>query len=122
MGDIEGTVAKIGFRSTRVRTFYNSLITFPNAMLIRSAVDNLGRRLYRRLKFTLGVTYDTPPEKLEAFIEGIRELVRRHPYTRKDYYHVYFHGYGANSLDILVYIFFIAPEWGTGTAGTGSAC
>ncbi|MHC4953022.1 MAG: mechanosensitive ion channel family protein [Planctomycetota bacterium] len=113
MGDIEGTVTRIGFRSTRVRTFYNSLITFPNAMLIRSAVDNLGRRLYRRLKFTLGVTYDTPPEKLEAFVEGIRELIRRHPYTRKDYYHVYFHGYGDNSLNILVYLFLTTPDWGT---------
>ena len=113
MGDIEGTVSKIGFRSTRVRTFYNSLITFPNAMLIRSAVDNLGRRLYRRLKLQLGVTYDTPPEKLEAFIEGIRELIRRHPHTRKDYYHVYFHGYGDNSLDILVYLFLVVPDWGT---------
>jgi len=113
MGDIEGTVSKIGFRSTRVRTFYNSLITFPNAMLIRSAVDNLGRRMHRRLKLKLGVTYDTPPEKLEAFIEGIRELVRRHPYTRKDYYHVYFHGYGDNSLDILVYLFLTTPDWGT---------
>ncbi len=113
MGDIEGTVSKIGFRSTRVRTFYNSLITFPNAMLIRTAVDNLGRRLFRRLKLTLGVTYDTPPEKLEAFIEGIRELIRRHPHTRKDYYHVYFHSYGDNSLNVLVYLFLVVPDWAT---------
>ncbi|MEM8885194.1 MAG: mechanosensitive ion channel family protein [Planctomycetota bacterium] len=113
MGDIEGTVARIGFRSTRVRTFYNSMITFPNSMLIRSAVDNFGRRQYRRLKFELGVTYDTPPEKLESFIEGIRELIRKHPYTRKDYYHVYFHSYGDNSLNILCYLFIKAPEWAT---------
>jgi MscS family membrane protein len=72
MGDIEGTVAHIGFRSTRVRTFYDSVTTFPNSMLIRSAVDNLGSRHYRRLKFELGVAYDTPADKLETFIEGIR--------------------------------------------------
>ena len=113
IGDIEGTVAEVGFRSTRVRTFYDSLITFPNAMLIRSAVDNFGNRKYRRLKTTIGVTYDTPPDKLEAFVEAIRELVRIHPYTRKDYYHVYFHGFGQSSLDILVYVFFHAPDWAT---------
>jgi len=39
--------------------------------------------------------------------------VRRHPYTRKDYYHVYFHSYGDNSLNILVYLFITAPDWGT---------
>lgn len=113
MGDIEGTVESVGFRSTRVRTFYNSLISFPNSMVTTTAVDNLGRRQYRRLKTTLGVTYDTPADKLETFIEGIRELIRRHPYTRKDYYHVYFHGFGASSLDVLVYMFFRAPDWAT---------
>jgi len=113
INDIEGTVVQVGFRSTRVRTFYDSLITFPNALLIRSAVDNLGTRKYRRFKATLGVTYDTPPEKLESFIEAIRELVRRHPYTRKDYYHVYFHGFGDSSLNILLYVFFLAPDWAT---------
>jgi small-conductance mechanosensitive channel len=81
IGDLEGTVEEVGFRSSRIRTFYNSLITMPNANLISTAVDNLGMRSYRRWKATLSVTYDTPPEKLDAFCEGIRELVRRHPHT-----------------------------------------
>jgi len=113
MGDIEGTVEEVGFRSTRVRTFYNSKITFPNALLIRSAVDNLGEREYRRVREVIGVTYDTPPDKLAAFVEGIRELIRIHPYTRKDYYHVYFHAFGASALEILIYCFLRCPDWGT---------
>lgn len=112
-GSIDGTVESLGLRSTRVRTFYNSVITVPNSMLIRQPVDNYGARQYRRWRTMLSVTYDTPPEKIEAFCEGIRELVRLHPYTRKDYYHIYASEFGAHSLDILVYIFFDAPDWGT---------
>ncbi|MHC4550099.1 MAG: mechanosensitive ion channel family protein [Planctomycetota bacterium] len=113
LGDIEGTVEEVGFRSTRVRTFYNSLITFPNAMLIRQEVDNLGARRWRRIRETIGVAYDTPPDHLEAFVEGIREIIRRHPYTRKDYYHVYLHGFGDSALDIMLYLFVGTPDWGT---------
>ncbi len=113
MGSIEGTVEAVGFRSTRVRTFYDSVISFPNAMLIRTEVDNLGIRRYRRFKATVGVTYDTPPDRLEAFLEGMRELIRRHPYTRKDYYHVYLNSFGPNSLDILLYVFWSCPDWAT---------
>jgi MscS family membrane protein len=113
LGKIEGTVEEVGFRSTRVRTFYNSLISFPNAMLIRQEVDNLGVREWRRIKTTIGVCYDTPPTKLEAFVDGIREIIRRHPYTRKDYYHVYFNGFGDSSLEILLYLFVKTPDWGT---------
>jgi len=112
-GSIDGTVESLGLRSTRVRTFYNSVITVPNSMLIRQPVDNYGARQYRRWRTMLAVTYDTPPEKIDAFCEGIRELVRLHPYTRKDYYHIYASEFGAHSLDILVYIFFDAPDWGT---------
>jgi MscS family membrane protein len=111
--DIEGTVEEIGFRSTRVRTFYNSKITVPNARLVNAAVDNLGARRYRRVKCMISVQYDTPPERLEAFCEGIRELIRRHPYTRKDYYMVYFNAFAASSLDILLYAFHETPDWPT---------
>lgn len=113
VGAVDGTVESVGFRSTRVRTFYDSLVTLPNANLISAHVDNYGSRRYRRWKTTLGVAYDTPPEKLEALCEGIRELVRRHPYTRKDYFHVYLNEFGPSSLDILVYVFWEAPDWAT---------
>ncbi len=107
----EGTVEAVGFRSTRIRTFYNSLITLPNSLLTTSVVDNMGRRRFRRIKTTIGVQYDTTPEQLEAFCEGIRELIRRHPYTRKDYYHVYFNDFGPSSLDIMLYCFVACPDW-----------
>jgi MscS family membrane protein len=112
-GDVEGTVEEMGFRSTRIRTFYNSLITLPNSNLIKASVDNLGARSYRRWSTRLGIAYDTPPERVDAFCEGIRALIERHPHTRKDYYHVYFNEFGAASLQILLYVFFVTPDWAT---------
>jgi MscS family membrane protein len=110
---LEGTVEEVGFRSTRIRTFYNSLITLPNANLINASVDNYGRRQFRRWKTHIGVQYDTTPDQLVAFTEGIRELVRSHPYTRKDYFQVWCHEFGASSLNILIYIFHEVPDWST---------
>lgn len=113
VGDVEGTVEHLGFRSTRVRTFYNSQVTVPNSLFITAEVDNMGERRFRRMSTKLGLTYDTTPEKIDAFCEGLRELVRLHPYMRKDYYHVYFNGYGPSALEILVYVFWETPDWGT---------
>lgn len=111
IGDIEGSVEQVGFRSTRVRTFYNSLVTMPNSILTTTKIDNMGARRFRRMKQTLSVTYDTSPEKIEAFCEGIRKIIQMHPYMRKDFYQVYFNEYGAASLNILVYVFWATPDW-----------
>jgi MscS family membrane protein len=107
----EGNVEDIGFRSTRIRTFYNSLVTIPSSEIVGTSIDNMGMRRYRRVRTVVQVTYDTPSEKIEAFIEGIKEIIRTHPTTRKDYFHVVFHDFGAHSLDILVYFFIVAPDW-----------
>ncbi len=109
----EGSVERIGFRSTRIRTFYNSLVTVPNSKFITATVDNMGERRYRRLSCKLSITYNTPPDRIEAFCEGIRELVRQHPYMRKDYYQVYLNEFAASSLDVLLYVFWETPEWNT---------
>jgi MscS family membrane protein len=110
---IEGTVEELGLRSTRIRTFYNSQVTVPNASLVRARVDNYGRRRFRRFKTHLDVTYATPPEKIEAFCGGIREIILAHPYTRKDYFHVWLNEFGAASLRVLVYMFHETPDWAT---------
>ncbi|MCX4188655.1 mechanosensitive ion channel family protein, partial [Methylophaga sp. OBS4] len=113
IGDVEGSVETVGFRSTRIRTFYNSLVTMPNSILTTTKIDNMGARRYRRMRTMLALTYDTPAEKIEAFCEGIRKVIQLHPYMRKDYYQVYFNEYGAASLDILVYVFWATPDWNT---------
>jgi MscS family membrane protein len=113
IGDVEGTVEEVGFRSTRVRTFYNSLVTVPNSKLVNANVDNYGARFKRRIKMMLGLTYSTPAEKVEAFCEGVRELILLHPYTAKDFYLVHFNEFADSSLNILLYTFLITPDWAT---------
>jgi MscS family membrane protein len=113
IGSADGTVESVGVRSTRIRTFYNSLISIPNSQLITATIDNWGARKYRRINCKLGVAYDTPPEKIDAFCEGIREIIRKHPYTRKDYFHCYLNEFDAASLNILLYCFVETPDWST---------
>jgi MscS family membrane protein len=113
VGGVDGTVEAIGLRSTRIRTFYNSLITVPNSNLIKASVDNYGLRKYRRIRTMLSVTYNSEPKKIDAFCEGIREIIRQHPYTRKDYFHVWLNQFSNSSLDILVYCFVETPDWAT---------
>ena len=111
LGNIEGTVEHVGFRSSRVRTFYNSVVTVPNARIVDTHVDNMGLRQWRRYKTTLGLAYHSTPDQVQAFVEGVRALIRANPGMRKDYYIVEFHGFAANSLDVLVYCFIDAPNW-----------
>ena len=87
--DVDGTVEEVGVRSTRIRTFANSVVYVPNGMLADKVVNNMGLRQYRRFKTELGVTYNTPPSKLDLFVKGVREIIKKHPTTRKDYFEVH---------------------------------
>ena len=111
MNDIEGTVEHVGFRSSRVRTFYNSVVTVPNARIVDTHVDNMGLRQWRRYKTTLGLGYNSTPDQVQAFVEGVRALIRSNPGMRKDFYIVEFHGFSAVTLDVLVYCFIDAKDW-----------
>ena len=108
---VEGTVEDIGFRSTRVRTFYNSLVSVPNAHMVNANVDNMGKRAFRRVRMTLGLTYDTPPEKIESFLGGVKNIILNNKFSHKEGFHVSFTDYGDSSLNILVYYFLKVPDW-----------
>ncbi len=108
--EVDGIVEEVGFRSTRVRTFNDSLIYVPNAKLADSTIDNYGLRLFRRYKTTLGITYDTPADLVAIFVEGVRKIALKHPKTRKDNIRVNLIDLGANSLDIIFSVFFEVPD------------
>jgi MscS family membrane protein len=110
LNDIEGTIENVGFRSTRIRTLHNSLVTIPSSQLVNSTVDNMELREYRRVKTVLNLTYDTPVEKIRDFVEAVRHTVINHPDTRKDNVQVVFYDLGPHSLDILVNFFVKVPD------------
>jgi MscS family membrane protein len=111
--DFEGTVESVGLRSSRLRTADDSQLTIPNAELMNAVIDNMGRRRYRRLRVTLPVSYAATTEQLEAFCEGVRELIRRHPCTRKEQYEVAVRGLGSSAIEVLVNCFYEVRDWST---------
>jgi len=97
-----GTVEKIGLRSSLIRSIDQSLISIPNSRLANSNIVNGARRGKRRVAFKLGVVYATPSEKLNLFIERIRQILTEDPDVETDAILVFLDGFGNSSLDIQV--------------------
>ena len=80
IGDVEGTVAEIGLRSTTIRTFDNALITIPNSQVSVASVKNWNRRAVgRRIKMYIGVTYESNMDDIRQALEDIRTMLQEHP-------------------------------------------
>ncbi len=107
----EGVVEEVGLRSTRIRSFANSLFYVPNGMLANQIIDNIGLRRYRRFRIVLGITYSTPPDKIEQFVNGIRGLLLEHPLIVNDNFEVHLNDLAASSINILVYSFIDTQQW-----------
>ena len=100
VGDISGTVEHIGLKSTRLRSNTGEQLVISNSDLLGSRVRNFKRMTERRGGMTLGVTYETPYEKLEAIPGMIEEIVTAHEMARFDRAH--FSEYGDFSLNFEV--------------------
>ncbi len=110
-GEVSGTVEEIGLRSTKIRTFHNSIVTVPNSLLSDNNIDNLGRRIYRRYKTKLTITFNTPSSKIDNFTNRISEAIGKHPETRKDFYMVYMNDFNKYGIEVLIYTFFEVSDW-----------
>jgi MscS family membrane protein len=102
IGGTEGTVEDVGFRSTRIRTPDNSLVTIPSSAVVNTTVENLSIRSKRRQRFFIQVMYDTPREKLEEIVTRTRQLIVDHPLAEESTCQVRFNNFAESSLDILV--------------------
>jgi MscS family membrane protein len=110
VGSVTGTVEKVGFRSTRIRTFDKSLVTVPNKKMIDAELDNLGLRSVRRVKFNVGLTYETSSNQIKAIVTDIQEMINLHKKTNQEG-RVRFQEFGSSSLDIMVMYFVDSPRW-----------
>lgn len=108
---VEGTVEDITFRSTKVRTFAQALVTVPNATLANEAITNWSKMGKRRITFQLGVNFNTPKEKLENTINKIEAMLKNHQDIHPDTIFVTFDQYNVNSLDIFLYFFTKTTVW-----------
>jgi MscS family membrane protein len=105
VGGAEGTVEEIGFRSTRIRTFYNSVISVPNSELMNAKIDNMGRRHHRRIKTSLRIAIDTPPERVTLFVSGVQKILEQSPAVVPESRVASFIEFGVDYLEILVSFF-----------------
>lgn len=111
VGNIQGTVEKVGFRSTRIRTLDKSSLTLPNKMMVDQALDNLTQRRFRRAKFTISLSYNTPANTIKAICEDIRTTIASNDWTKSEPAQVRFSEFGESSLTILIVFFVEAVDW-----------
>lgn len=108
---VEGTVEDINFRSTKIRTFADALVTIPNAVLANESITNWSRMGKRRITFNLGIMYNTPKEKIARCISGIKEMLEKHPEVHKETIFVRFDSFGESGIEIFLYFFTITTNW-----------
>jgi MscS family membrane protein len=101
---IEGTIEKVGFRSTQIRSTDRSIITVPNKKMIDSALENLTLRNFRRVKFSLNLTYNTDAATLKQIVAEINKLINSHPKMNEEGVAV-FEEFGDSSLKLMVLYF-----------------
>ncbi len=78
---VDGTVQSIGLRSTRVRNLDGHLVTIPNKTMGNATITNITARPNIKTELNLGITYDTPTEKVRRATAILEEIYRGHPMT-----------------------------------------
>jgi MscS family membrane protein len=78
---VDGTVESIGLRSTRVRNLDGYLVTIPNKTMGNAIITNIARRPSIRTEMNIGLTYDTPAEKVKRATAILEDAFRAHPKT-----------------------------------------
>lgn len=102
VGDVEGEVVDINFRSTKVRAVDNSIYILTNSTVSSATINNATLRNKRLYRFTLGVTYDTTRPQLEKLMADLDAMLKASPDTYEDTAFVRMTGFGDSSINLMV--------------------
>ncbi|MEN8904751.1 MAG: mechanosensitive ion channel family protein [Clostridiales bacterium] len=108
---VEGTVQEIGFRSTKIRTFAQALVSVPNSIVSNEPITNWTKMGKRRIHFKLGLTYDTSSEKIGETVKRIKTMLSLDEDVHKETIMVNFENFGDSALELFIYFFTNTTEW-----------
>jgi len=109
--DIEGTVEKIGWRLTIIRTFDKRPLYVPNSVFTSIAVENPSRMSHRRIYETIGLRYDDV-DKLPSIVADVKQMLKQHPeIDQTQTLMVNFNSFAPSSLDFFIYTFTRTTNW-----------
>ena len=115
MPNVDGTVEAIGLRSTRVRNLDGYLVTIPNKTMANANIVNVSKRPNIKTVMNIGLTYDTPAERVERATRIIEEIFRPHPKTADLL--ISFNKFADSSLNIMVVHWWNANDFKAYLAG-----
>jgi MscS family membrane protein len=108
----DGVIEKVGFRSTRIRLLTGHLVTIPNEKVVNTGLENIAKRPHIRWLTNIGVTYDTPPAKVNKAVQILEEILKNHEGMNLDFPpRVYFNGFNDWSLNIMVIAWYHPPNY-----------
>ena len=111
VGDYLGSVEKVGLKTTRVRSLSGEQLIFSNTDLLSNRIRNYGRMFERRVVFAIGVTYQTPLDKIREIPGIIRAAIESQDKARFDRAHFQKHGDFALVFEAVYYV--LSPDYNT---------
>jgi len=104
-------VEDVGLRTSQLRLFDDALMVIPNAKVADGTVINYGRRRKRQILLSVSLTYDTPRERMDAFVAGLKDLLAMFPRADREYY-VGLARFGEWSIDIDLWCYVWVRSYG----------
>jgi len=108
--DVEGTVEQVGIRSTRIRTFDRTIISYPNGKLADMRLESFSARDRFRLNTTIGLVYHTTAAQMRQIIGDIEAALKGNPKVWQDTIIVRLDNLGAYALNIRIIAWFLAKD------------
>ena len=113
VGDVEGEVIDINFRSIKIRSLDKTVSVITNSKVCSSIIVNCAMRSTRPYKFTLGVTYNTSRAKLEQLMADLTAMLEASPSVEKGSALVRLTSFGDSSINLLVSAYLLTNQAGT---------
>jgi len=105
IGSYDGIVQEVGIRSTRIKTLSGTMLTVPNMKFTDGIIENISMEPSRKVTLNLGLTYDTPENKIQLAIDILKDIIANTKGTEENVL-VSFNSFGDFSLGIL-FIYYI---------------